>query len=240
MRIGQRVRRRFSPFLECADFCRWRARFRLSPPGLSGARLLHHRGQSNYSTTLRVTKMSPTRQTVSSERLGVGCRPTRRIRSPRPSLTSASSPPVKAQKAISTGGAAAMPPSTSSSPEHVGEKAAARRGVTGGTTLDARGSNQAIDRAELVTVNHDGRQAQIWRPNLLGALAFVSSSCSRLRWVGGSCVPGTAQLPAPQRDHLRRALVRQVHEPSCHTKFLGHDRGKPAHSRGMTADPTRS
>ncbi|TFD20837.1 hypothetical protein [Cryobacterium sp. TMT2-23] len=60
--------------------------------------------------------------------------------------------------------------------EHVGEKAAARRGVTGGTTLEARGSNQAIDRAELVTVNHDGRQAQIWRPNLLGALVLKAAA----------------------------------------------------------------
>ncbi|TDW31412.1 hypothetical protein [Cryobacterium psychrophilum] len=61
-------------------------------------------------------------------------------------------------------------------PEHVGERAAARTGVTGGTTLEARGSNQAIDRAELVTVNHDGREALIWRPNLLGALVLKAAA----------------------------------------------------------------
>ncbi|TFB48253.1 hypothetical protein [Cryobacterium tagatosivorans] len=61
-------------------------------------------------------------------------------------------------------------------PEHVGERAAARRGVTGGTTLEARGSNQALDRSERVTVLHDGRQAQIWRPNLLGALVLKAAA----------------------------------------------------------------
>ena len=60
--------------------------------------------------------------------------------------------------------------------EHVRGKAAARRGVTGGTTLEARGSNQGIDRAELVTVNHDGRPAQIWQPNLLGALVLKAAA----------------------------------------------------------------
>ena len=61
-------------------------------------------------------------------------------------------------------------------PEHVGERAASRRGVTGGTTLEARGSRQAIDRAELVSVRHEGRQAQIWRPNLLGALVLKAAA----------------------------------------------------------------
>ena len=61
-------------------------------------------------------------------------------------------------------------------PENIGERAAARLGVTGGTTLEARGSRQALDRAELVTVSHDGRQAQIWRPNLLGALVLKAAA----------------------------------------------------------------
>lgn len=61
-------------------------------------------------------------------------------------------------------------------PENVGERAAARRGVTGGTTLEARGSTQALERAELVSVGHDGRQAQIWRPNLLGALVLKAAA----------------------------------------------------------------
>lgn len=61
-------------------------------------------------------------------------------------------------------------------PENIGERAAARRGITGGTTLEARGSRQALDRAELVTVRHDGRQAQIWRPNLLGALVLKAAA----------------------------------------------------------------
>lgn len=60
--------------------------------------------------------------------------------------------------------------------ENVGERAAARRGVTGGTTLEARGSAQALERAELVAVGHDGRQAQIWRPNLLGALVLKAAA----------------------------------------------------------------
>lgn len=61
-------------------------------------------------------------------------------------------------------------------PENVGERAAARLGVTGATTLEARGSRQALDRAELVTVSHEGRQARIWRPNLLGALVLKAAA----------------------------------------------------------------
>lgn len=61
-------------------------------------------------------------------------------------------------------------------PENIGERAASRRGVTGGTTLEAPGSRQARDRAELVTVSHDGRTGQIWRPNLLGALVLKAAA----------------------------------------------------------------
>lgn len=61
-------------------------------------------------------------------------------------------------------------------PENIGERAASRRGVTGGTTLETRGSRQALDRAELVSVRHEGRQAQIWRPNLLGALVLKAAA----------------------------------------------------------------
>lgn len=55
-------------------------------------------------------------------------------------------------------------------PRHVGARAAARRGVTGGTTLESPGTQQALDRTETVTVRLGERVGQVLRPDLLGAL----------------------------------------------------------------------
>ncbi|MDY7541798.1 hypothetical protein [Cryobacterium sp. 5B3] len=85
-------------------------------------------------------------------------------------------------------------------PENVGERAAARRGVTGGTTLEARGSTQALERAELVTVSHEGRQAQIWRPSLLGALVLKAAAY-------------TVPLDMGVKRHLIDFAVLHAHRP---------------------------
>ena len=53
---------------------------------------------------------------------------------------------------------------------NLGEKATARRGVTGGTTLASNGVQQALDRAEKVAVSIDGTEGVIPRPDLRGAL----------------------------------------------------------------------
>lgn len=55
-------------------------------------------------------------------------------------------------------------------PRHLGEVAANRRGVTGGTTIAAPGSQQALDRTETVEVGVAGRLGTVRRPNLIGAL----------------------------------------------------------------------
>ena len=61
-------------------------------------------------------------------------------------------------------------------PENVGDRAASRRGVTGGTTIEAPGSTQALARAEQVVVHHEGREGRLWRPNLLGALVLKAAA----------------------------------------------------------------
>jgi hypothetical protein len=55
-------------------------------------------------------------------------------------------------------------------PDGVGETASRATGVSGGTTLQAPGTTQALNRAEVITVVHGGRRGTIRRPDLLGAL----------------------------------------------------------------------
>lgn len=55
-------------------------------------------------------------------------------------------------------------------PRHLGEVGANKTGATGGTTIEAPGSQQALDRTETVEVEVAGRVGQVRRPNLIGAL----------------------------------------------------------------------
>lgn len=55
-------------------------------------------------------------------------------------------------------------------PTGLGEVASERKGVSGGTTVPSRGSQQALDRSESVEVVVAGTSGFIRRPNLLGAL----------------------------------------------------------------------
>lgn len=55
-------------------------------------------------------------------------------------------------------------------PRHLGERAAKRRGVTGGTTIAAPASQQALDRAETVDVVAGEAAGKVNRPSLLGCL----------------------------------------------------------------------
>lgn len=55
-------------------------------------------------------------------------------------------------------------------PRHLGERASNRRGVTGGTTIEAPGTQQALDRTEQVLVRVGDAEGLVHRPSLLGAL----------------------------------------------------------------------
>ena len=52
----------------------------------------------------------------------------------------------------------------------LGERAAGRRGASGGTTIETPGAQQALDRTQTVEVVLDGRSGFVRRPSLLGAL----------------------------------------------------------------------
>lgn len=61
-------------------------------------------------------------------------------------------------------------------PRHLGERASARRGVGGGTTVAAPGAQQALDRTERIEVEVAGRVGAVPRPNLLGALVAKAAT----------------------------------------------------------------
>jgi len=79
-------------------------------------------------------------------------------------------------------------------PRGVGERAAQRRGVRGGTTLQTPGAQQAIDRTQDVQVSLEGRTGTVRRPNLLGAL--VAKAAAR-----------TVVLDAARARHVTDFLV---------------------------------
>lgn len=55
-------------------------------------------------------------------------------------------------------------------PRHLGERAEKRRGVTGGTTISAPASQQALDRSETVEVQAGSAFGKVNRPTILGSL----------------------------------------------------------------------
>ena len=61
-------------------------------------------------------------------------------------------------------------------PTNVGKRAAERRGTTAGTTVQAPGGQQALDRAELISVNVAGTVGEVPRPNLAGALVIKAAA----------------------------------------------------------------
>lgn len=63
-------------------------------------------------------------------------------------------------------------------PRHVGERAAGRRGASGGTTIETPGAQQALDRTQSVEVVLNGRVGSVRRPNLLGALIAKAAAHS--------------------------------------------------------------
>lgn len=108
-------------------------------------------------------------------------------------------------------------------PRGVGERALSRRGVTGGTTIQAPGAQQALNRTEL-PVSLGNRTGTVLRPNLLGALVAkaaahtVSNDVARGRHVTDFLVLTTlididdvrgVDLSRRDRNYLRR-MVRVI------------------------------
>lgn len=61
-------------------------------------------------------------------------------------------------------------------PRHLGERAAARRGVGGAPTIAAPGAQGALDRTETVRVTVDDQSGLIPRPTLVGAIAAKAAA----------------------------------------------------------------
>ena len=82
-------------------------------------------------------------------------------------------------------------------PRHVGARAAVRRGVTGGTTLESPGTQQALDRTETVTVRLGERVGPVLRPDLLGGAGRQGCRAH------GHAGPAPAAAPARLRRPVR-------------------------------------
>jgi hypothetical protein len=106
-------------------------------------------------------------------------------------------------------------------PRHLGERADGRRGVTGGTTIAAPATQQALDRGETIDVVAGSATGNVNRPTLLGCLigkaaAFgIMNDSGRERHitdfltlaavVRASDIRGVIYKPA-ERDHLANML----------------------------------
>lgn len=97
-------------------------------------------------------------------------------------------------------------------PDHLGARAAARTGATGGTTVQSPGAQQALARAERVVVRADERIGTVWRPSVLGALVAKAAAFSvpadpdKDRHLSDFAVLASA---ARRSDHLAEGLTRR-------------------------------
>ncbi|PFG34499.1 hypothetical protein ATL42_2410 [Sanguibacter antarcticus] len=98
-------------------------------------------------------------------------------------------------------------------PRHLGERASSRRGVGGGTTLETKAAQQALDRTEDVVVEVAGRTGTVRRPSLLGSLVAKSAAFTipldtgRDRHLADLAVLLTLVVPA---DRLQDATARDL------------------------------
>jgi hypothetical protein len=63
-------------------------------------------------------------------------------------------------------------------PRNVGIRASQRTGVSGGTTLETPGAQQALDRAQRIEVTVGDAEGSVLRPDMLGALVAKSAAYS--------------------------------------------------------------
>jgi hypothetical protein len=114
-------------------------------------------------------------------------------------------------------------------PRHLGERAEKRRGVTGGTTIAAPASQQALDRSETVEVQAGSSFGRVNRPTILSSLIGKAGALSifndprRQRHIDdfltlasvvrASDLRGITYRPA-ERDHLSNMLGHLANEPA--------------------------
>lgn len=113
-------------------------------------------------------------------------------------------------------------------PRFLGERADNSRGVTGGTTIAAPASQQALDRAETVDVVAGSASGNVNRPTLLGSLIgkaaalkimndpgrerHITDFLTLASVVGASDLRGVTYQPA-ERSHLANMLGYLVNNP---------------------------
>ncbi|MET4143904.1 hypothetical protein [Arthrobacter sp. UYCo732] len=113
-------------------------------------------------------------------------------------------------------------------PRHLGERADGRRGVTGGTTIAAPATQQALDRAETIDVSADSASGNVNRPTLLGCLLGKAAALGIMNDPGrerhitdfltlaavirASDLRGVTYKPA-ERDHLANMLGHLANNP---------------------------
>ncbi|TQL02613.1 hypothetical protein [Cellulomonas sp. SLBN-39] len=91
-------------------------------------------------------------------------------------------------------------------PRHLGGRAAGRKGVSGGTTLETPGAQQALRRSRDVTVTVGDRDGMVRRPSLLGALVAKAAA-------------NTVSLDPARRRHVLDFLVlTTLIEPEDHVE----------------------
>ncbi len=124
-------------------------------------------------------------------------------------------------------------------PSSVGERGRARRGATGGTTLETPGAQQALNRTQLIDVQVAGRAGRIPRPDLRGALVMKAAAYSvtndsyRERHLVDLAVLATlirraddfAGLTKRDRTHLAAALAAAHDRPELVAGIEGSERG---------------
>lgn len=124
-------------------------------------------------------------------------------------------------------------------PRGLGVVAESRRGVSGGTTLSAPGTQQALDRTSDVPVVVDGRHGTIRRPSVLGALVCKAAAYgvvldrARVRHLTDLVVLSTLVRPEDRvgeagrrdREHLGNALGELLRRPDLVAGVEGGDVG---------------
>jgi hypothetical protein len=108
-------------------------------------------------------------------------------------------------------------------PRFLGERAESRRGVTGGTTIAAPGSQQALDRAEAVDVIAGSAAGGVNRTTLLGSLIGKAAALKIMDDPGrGRHITDFLTLAAVIRAADLRGVTYQPAERSHLANMLGY------------------
>jgi hypothetical protein len=108
-------------------------------------------------------------------------------------------------------------------PRHLGERADSSRGVTGGTTIAAPASRQALDRAETIEVVAGSSSGHVSRPTLLGSLIGKAPALCIMNDPGRERhITGFLTLASVVRASDLRGVACQPAEWTHIANMLGH------------------